>query len=109
MKPNSTYAEFWHEYMRSHRHPANRALHCLGIVLAVAGLATAAIWGPAWLAVPSIALGYGLSWFGHFVIEGNRPESFGHPVWSLVSAFRMCAETIAGAVSRSIRPRGSGR
>ncbi len=63
MKPNPTYAEFWRDYMRAHQHPANRALHCIGIVLAVAGLATAAIRGPAWLAVPSIALGYGLSWW----------------------------------------------
>ncbi len=73
-----------------------RVLHCVGMLAGGAGLACAAAWGQAWLAALSIAVGYGLSWIGHFAIEGNRPETFRHPLWSLISAFRMCARTVAG-------------
>ncbi len=96
MKSDTTYAEFWRIYMLAHRRPANRWLHPAGLRAAVGGVTCAVAWNNAWLAALSIAAGYGLSWFGHFAIEGNRPETFRHPLWSLISAFRMCALTIAG-------------
>ena len=96
MDPETSYAEFWRTYLLAHQRPANRALHCIGMLAGGAGLAWAAAWGSAWLAGLSIAVGYGCSWIGHYAIEGNRPESFRRPVWSLVSAFRMFAWTVTG-------------
>ncbi len=96
MKDDETYTDFWRTYVLAHQRRANRVVHCVGIVAAGGGLISAAAWGQAWIAVASVAVGYGLSWFGHFVIEGNRPETFRRPLWSLISAFRMAALTIAG-------------
>jgi hypothetical protein len=32
-----------------------------------------------------------MAWFSHFAIEGNRPASFGHPLWSIRGDFHMLA------------------
>lgn len=103
-----TYAEFWPRYLRAHGRPQTRALHYLGTSLALACLAWAAIgadWRPL-LAAP--ILGYGFAWAGHFFVEGNRPETFNHPLYSLLSDFRMLTLWIAGRLSRELARFGSG-
>ncbi len=32
---------------------------------------------------------YAFAWTGHFLIEGNKPATFGHPFWSFISDFKM--------------------
>jgi hypothetical protein len=85
----SLYDEFWLRYLRSHNDPKTRALHYAGSLLALAALLVAIVtfdWR--WLiAVP--AIGYAFAWTAHFAIEGNRPETFGYPFWSLFSDYRM--------------------
>ena len=85
------YQAFWQRYLRAHAHPATRALHYTGSTLALGALALALArrdWR--WvLAAPVI--GYGFAWTAHAAIEGNKPETFGHPFWSLLSDFRMLA------------------
>lgn len=84
-----TYSEFWDRYLRAHSRPATRAVHYAGSVLAVIALAVGigtADWR--WV-VAAPLIGYGFAWSAHWGLEGNRPETFGHPLWSIVSDFRM--------------------
>ncbi len=84
-----TYSEFWLRYLRAHSRPKTRALHYIGSVLAF-GTLVAAIVTLNWrglIAAPLI--GYSFAWTAHAAIERNRPETFGHPFWSLFSDYRM--------------------
>lgn len=101
MQPR-TYAEFWPIYVGAHRHPVSRGLHYLGTSMAL----SAFIYGLAsgtylWMLVAPL-LGYGPAWFAHFVVEGNRPATFGHPLWSLASDFRMLSLALRGRMADEV-------
>jgi hypothetical protein len=84
----TTFSEFWRYYLREHSRPACRALHYAGTVCSFGAIAAAIFISPWWLfAVPVV--GYGPAWIGHFVIEKNKPATFGYPLWSLISDYRM--------------------
>jgi hypothetical protein len=85
----SSYDEFFAFYLRAHSHRTNRLLHCCGTILGLAVLIGAIVLGHYWFALLWPVIGYGFAWFGHFVIEGNKPATFGHPWWSFISDFRM--------------------
>jgi hypothetical protein len=91
-----TYEEFWVYDLRAHQRTGTRTLHYVGSVLALALVAAAAICGDWRLLLSAVVVGYGLAWIGHFAIEGNRPATFGHPVWSLVSDYRMLLLWLTG-------------
>src|SRR2546421_10160546 len=78
------YAEFWRGYLGAHADPRTRALHYLSTVGALACIAVAAITGDwRWLIAAPI-IGYGPAWLAHAAFEHNRPETFSHPVRSLL-------------------------
>ena len=95
----ATYAEFWPVYLRAHRRPATRLLHYLGTSAALALLLAALLAGPWWLLLLAVVVGYGFAWAGHFAVEGNRPATFGHPLWSLASDLRMLALWASGRLA----------
>ena len=71
--------EFWAVYLGEHRNRYCRALHYIGTsaghAIALTGIVTL---NP--LLIPAgLVVGYGFAWFGHFVIEGNKPASFKYP------------------------------
>ena len=98
-----TYREFWPVYLAAHTDPRTRALHYAGTLAGLALLALAAATADwRWLVAAPIA-GYAAAWFGHAVFEGNRPATFGHPLWSLASDFRMLGLFLAGRISDELR------
>jgi hypothetical protein len=101
-----TYSEFWPRYLRSHADRATRVLHYLGTTGAVAALVLAAVTADwRWL-VAAPVIGYGPAWIAHAAFERNRPETFSHPVWSLVSDFRMLLLFVAGRLGGELRRAG---
>src|SRR5437764_1842138 len=100
------YAEFWPGYLRAHADPRTRALHYLGSLGGLACIAVAAAAGDwRWLVAAPI-IGYGAAWLGHARFERNRPETFSHPLWSLVSDIRMLGLFLAGRLDGELRRAG---
>jgi hypothetical protein len=87
----ATYAEFWPHYLRAHRDPRTRASHFLGTGLGLGLLVGSAALRDWRLLVAAPVAGYACAWLAHGVFEGNRPATFGHPLWSFYSDFRMLA------------------
>lgn len=103
-----TYPEFWRRYLAAHADPRTRRVHYVGTSLAMTAIATAAVrrdWR--WLAAAPVA-GYALAWLGHLKFEHNRPETFGHPIWSLISDFRMLGMFLSGQLGDELRIAGAG-
>ena len=92
----ANYDEFFAFYVKEHSNPTNRLLHACGTTLGMLIMAGAFAMGhPVW-ALLWIPVAYGFAWAGHFLIEGNKPASFGHPWWSFISDFRMLGLMLTG-------------
>jgi hypothetical protein len=77
--------------------------------LAVGTLVVAAVGGDwRWLLTAPV-FGYAPAWLGHLVFERNRPETFRHPAWSLVSDFRMLGLFVSGRLGEELRSADAGR
>jgi hypothetical protein len=98
------YAAFWERYLRAHSRKSTRLLHYLGSVLAMLALILAAYDWRFIIAAPVI--GYGFAWTAHVLVERNRPETFGHPLWSLFSDFRMLVLWLSGRLGAHLRRAG---
>lgn len=98
-----SYPEFWRRYLRAHGDPRTRGLHYAGTSLALAALVAAgATRNWRWL-LAAPAAGYGFAWLGHLAFEHNRPETFGHPLWSLASDLRVLALFATGRLGGELR------
>jgi len=84
-----SYGEFWPVYLRAHTRSATRAMHYLGTGFGVILVILAGLMAAPWLLLAAVVVCYACAWTGHFLIERNRPATFGHPLWSFVSDFRM--------------------
>src|SRR5215213_7358341 len=111
----TTYGDFWLHYLREHGDPRTRLLHYVGTSLLLFLPALAIANGQLLLAAAAPLAAYAFAWVGHFLIEGNRPATFSHPLWSLLSDFRMCFLAVTGrlgphlqvAAATAEQPRGS--
>ena len=97
-----TFEDFWPFYVGEHKLPVNRALHYCGTTMAV-GTVTAAVvtLNPLWLLATPV-VGYGPAWVGHFILEGNRPATFKHPIYSLRGDFRMLKYALQGKMAAEV-------
>jgi hypothetical protein len=102
-----TFSEFYAGYLAHHRHPANRALHMLAKLLAIAGLVAAVHERSVviLLAVPVLAVAP--CWLGHLWFEGNRPVSWNQPSASLLGT--LAAACGMGRTRRDGGAAGEGR
>ena len=91
-----TYEAFWRRYLRAHARPATRGLHYAGSLLALAAIVLAVATRDWWWLIAAPIVGYAFAWIAHFFVERNRPETFGHPLWSLASDFRMFSLGLTG-------------
>ena len=101
-----TYEEFWPVYLRAHSKEGTRVLHAIG-TFAGSGLFIGGValmrWD--WL-LASVAAAYGFAWGAHFLIEGNRPATFGHPLWSFYSDLRMIFLMMTGTLDAELEKAG---
>ena len=97
-----SFEAFWPYYVGEHRLPACRAVHYVGSTLApslvIAAVATQ-IW---WLLLLVPLAGYGPAWYGHFILEKNRPATFTYPVWSLLADFKMLGLAMRGKMDAEV-------
>lgn len=101
-----SYREFWPYYLRQHADPLNRVAHfagTAGTLLLIALIIDSGMWG---LAVLVPVIGYGPAWLGHYFIEGNRPATFRHPLWALISDFRMAGLMLVSGLDSELDRHG---
>lgn len=92
----ANYNEFFAFYVKQHSDPRNRLMHACGTTLGIAVVVFALATGHPWFALLWIPVAYGFAWTGHFLIEKNKPATFGHPLWSFISDFRMLGLMLVG-------------
>jgi hypothetical protein len=97
----SNYDDFWLFYLREHSRPATRALHYVGTTAGL-GLLVAGILGHPRLLPLAPIIAYSLAWYAHFEVERNRPATFTHPLWSLISDVRMLGLFVTGRLDREL-------
>ncbi len=97
-----SFEAFWPYYVGEHRVPVNRGLHYVGTTGALVLLGVALTVGPWWLVLLMGFAGYGGAWFGHFVVERNRPATFTYPLWSLRGDFRMLRFALMGRMRAEV-------
>ncbi len=97
-----SFEDFWPFYLGEHAHPANRMLHVVGTTLAIGSVAAGLLTGRRAFYVAAPLIGYGFAWVGHFVVEGNKPATFKHPLWSLRGDFVMLWKTVTGTIDEEI-------
>lgn len=99
----ATYAAFWPVYLAAHRKRATRLWHFLGTCAGFALVILAAAFADWRLLVAAPLVGYAPAWLSHFLVEGNRPATFGHPLWSFASDLRMLGLWLAGRLEGEYR------
>jgi hypothetical protein len=101
-KPSS-FRAFWPHYLMAHRDPRCRALHYVGSTGGLIGIVAAILSANGWWILAGLAFAYIFAWIGHFLVERNRPATFGNPLWSLIGDIRMYLLWLGGGLERAMR------
>jgi hypothetical protein len=103
-----SFDQFWLLYLRAIRGPPTDCCTTAAVCYPFLCLALAVLRREWWWLPAAPIIGYAFAWGARYAIEGNRPQTFGHPFWSLASDFRILGLWIAGLLGpqleRSHRP-----
>ena len=99
----ANYQDFFTFYLHEHSDPRNRAMHAAGTVLGLCTLVVPFVIGHPWYALAWPVVAYSFAWTGHFLIEGNKPATFGHPWWSFISDFLMLWLMMTGKLASRMK------
>ncbi|HAQ34250.1 MAG: hypothetical protein CMF74_08000 [Maricaulis sp.] len=102
----ANYAEFWPHYLREHARPETRISHYIGSILAIGVLIWALVTQTWWALILVPVSGYFFAWISHAFMERNKPATFTHPLWSLISDYRMLWSAITGKLPGELRKAG---
>jgi len=102
----AAYDDFWRFYLRTHADPRLRNWHYFGTALALCALLGLIATQSAGFFALMIVGGYAPAWLGHVFIAQNRPATFAHPLWSLISDFRMFWLWLAGGIDSELAKAG---
>lgn len=106
MERSPTYADFWPRYLREHAAPGTRRLHYIGTALTFVALFAALSFRRWELVLLIPVLGYGFAWTAHALVERNTPATFTHPLWSLISDYRMFFLWLLGKLDPELEKAG---
>ncbi|MFE1246124.1 Mpo1-like protein [Fictibacillus sp. NPDC058756] len=95
------YEEFWPFYLSQHSKPSTRAWHFVGTSFVFIFIILA-VWKSLLFLLLAPVVAYGIAWFSHFFVEGNKPATFGHPFWSLIADFRMYRMILFGQLGNEL-------
>lgn len=101
-----SYEAFWPFYLREHALPATRRWHYAGTALSIALLVIALATQTWWLLIIVPIAGYAFAWISHAFVERNKPATFIHPLWSLISDFRMFFLFLTGRLQPELEKAG---
>lgn len=93
-KKFTSFEDFYIFYLSEHSHPVNRALHFIGTTLGILWFWGCIITDSMKFLPITLLFGYGFAWFGHFIIEKNKPASFKQPLFSFRGDFKMWFEIL---------------
>ncbi|HEY2041779.1 MAG TPA: DUF962 domain-containing protein [Jatrophihabitans sp.] len=91
-----SYREFFPYYVAMHSKQLTRRLHFAGTATGLLIAAIGVLTGHRKLIAAFPIIGYGVAWPSHWLIEGNNPATFGHPLWSLRGDFEMISYLLRG-------------
>jgi hypothetical protein len=96
-KPTFTsFDEFFPFYVGQHSKAATRWVHLLGTLTGTV-VGARFIAQHRWRGVGLMPVfSYGAAWASHFLIEKNKPATWGHPAWSFRGDMKMIAAMLRG-------------
>ena len=96
------FEDFWPYYVSQHTNPLNRKLHFWGTNNLFFWLALAVLRRSLRLAVFAVVSSYAYAWFGHFIVQKNRPATLDFPLLSALGDLRMYVKIWQGTMDAEV-------
>lgn len=91
------YSEFWPWYLSQHTRTGTKILHLVGLSLWLLLMISGMVLGNFFLGFASgVLCSYSCAFVSHLIFEHNNPATFKHPIYSIISDFRMAYYFITG-------------
>lgn len=97
-----SFEDFWPYYVRAHKNPVTRTVHAIGTSVGAAVAITGLLSGRKGFVPVGAVIGYACAWYSHFFIEGNKPATFGHPLYSFAADWVMISKMVRGTMDAEV-------